>query len=572
MTGTVSGLTPPPSAFAYFVAELSPSGGQLLLSDTFGVSNTFLTAGIPTIAVDAQGGIYVAGIADGTVFLTTPGAYLSARPTASLDAFVFKLNPASNSLVYCTLFGGSDQDWTTGLAVDSAGDVYLTGYTISKDFPLTPGSFQSPGARVNIFIAKLDPTGSSVIFSSLFGGSFNDVPDAIAVDPSGNAYIDGWGYSGDLPVSPGAFDPAQSSGFAAKFRSNTGALVYLTYLGDGRAGLPGRLAAAPDGSVWIQGRAQAGSITTPDALLPIYPAGGPGDTSAYPYVKHLSADGPQQLYATYLKTFINFLAPGVVVLSDPANLFGIVDLTAPQTPHVSVVVNAASYYGQSIAPGEILTLFGPSIGPDEPKSYQIGSSGRVSTNLDGLQVLIGGIPAPILYASKNQINVVAPFSTPTQGQVTVQVTGAPVAVQPLTVNAVTASPGIFTLNGSGSGQGAIVNQDGTLNGPDNPAPAGSTVSIFVTGLGAMTPVPADGAIPVVPTSKPVLPIQVGLYSVAGQQPIEYVGDAPGQIEGLQQINIQVPPSVIGQLGVATVPIFAGENSNNIFNQVSLYTK
>jgi len=82
---------------------------------------------------------------------------------------------------------------------------------------LTPGSFQSPGARVNIFIAKLDPTGSSVIFSSLFGGSFNDVPDAIAVDPSGNAYIDGWGYSGDLPVSPGAF--ASGSGRFVKASS-----------------------------------------------------------------------------------------------------------------------------------------------------------------------------------------------------------------------------------------------------------------------------------------------------------------------------------------------------------------
>jgi hypothetical protein len=120
----------------------------------------------------------------------------------------------------------------------------VAGYTNSTDFPVTQGAFYSPGTVflsqiVNDFVAKLDPTLSTLDFSALFGGSSHPIPGGIAVDSSGNVYVDGSG-SEQMPVSPGAFETSYSGGFLAKLSGGNGSGIYFTYLGDGYDSFPAK--------------------------------------------------------------------------------------------------------------------------------------------------------------------------------------------------------------------------------------------------------------------------------------------------------------------------------------------
>jgi hypothetical protein len=133
------------------------------------------------------------------------------------------------------------------------------------------------------------------------------------------------------------------------------------------------------------------------------------------YLKHISADGTQQLYGTYLDEILALVDPGVAVVPGSTDFFQIDDFNGPSQPPtgplITSIVNAASLSQPDyISPGEIVSIFGLSIGPKEPASYQLNASGDVPSELNGLQVLINGIAAPILYASQNQINAVVPFS------------------------------------------------------------------------------------------------------------------------------------------------------------------
>ena len=181
-------------------------------------------------------------------------------------------------------------------------------------------------------------------------------------------------------------------------------------------------------------------------------------------------------------------------------------------------------------------------------------------------MLIAGQPAPILYASKNQINAVVPFAAPFEGNVTVAIIRPGVTIGSLTTTAVASAPGIFSLDGTGVGQGAIFNQDGTLNTRDNPALAGSLVTIYVTGLGPLAPSPMDGSIPTAPTVKAALPVQV--YMPAPFD-VSYAGDAPGEVEGVQQIKIQIPGGG-SNATPQTYPlhiVVAGSSVTNISNEL-----
>ncbi len=299
-TGSIAGLPPTANGVPSYILKLSADGSSVLFSDAFGFPGLFQRSGPSAALLMADGKVVVAGTADGAAFPTTPGAYLSARPNANLDAFVFEWDPQTNTIVHSTLIGGSNQDLLTTLTTDAAGNFYVAGYTVSTDFPLTPGAFYSPGTDSQgllDFVAKLDPNLSALDFSLLFGGSYHPIPDAVAVDSAGNVYVDGWG-SEDLPVSPGAFETSYSGGFLAKFNGKNGARIYFTYLGDGDTGVPGSLAPASDGTIWVAGGdAYAGIVTTPDALEPAPSS----PLLATAYLKHISADGTQQLYGTYLE-------------------------------------------------------------------------------------------------------------------------------------------------------------------------------------------------------------------------------------------------------------------------------
>jgi uncharacterized protein (TIGR03437 family) len=210
------------------------------------------------------------------------------------------------------------------------------------------------------------------------------------------------------------------------------------------------------------------------------------------------------------------------------------------------VVNAASYSGGGVAPGEIVSIFGRAIGPAELTPLQLAADGHVATTLAGTRVLFNGVPAPLLYVSATQSSAIVPYEVADKPTVVVETEYRGVRSDPLTLPVASSRPGIFSLNGSGSGQGAILNEDGTLNSPDNPAARGSIIVLYVTGEGLTDPSGVDGAILGVVVPKPKLPVSVGFdddrdgggyYSPAE---VLYAGGVSGAVSGLLQVNLRVP--------------------------------
>ena len=207
------------------------------------------------VAVDSAGSTYVTGFSQWVDFPVTPGAYqtfLGGQDTNSpkRDAFVTKVD-ASGALVYSTYFGGTHHDEANGIAVDGAGNAYITGMTTSEDFPVTPGAFQTTrGSSISdAFIVKLGPTGSTLGYSTLFGGVGPDVGVGIAVDPGGRAFVAGRtrpGAVNNLPGTSTGFQTAYAGGFEDGFlirMSPDGAAVeYGTYLGGSGGDTPNAVA------------------------------------------------------------------------------------------------------------------------------------------------------------------------------------------------------------------------------------------------------------------------------------------------------------------------------------------
>ena len=202
------------------------------------------------------------------------------------------------------------------------------------------------------------------------------------------------------------------------------------------------------------------------------------------------------------------------------------------------VLSAASLRPGPLAPGEIITLIGSAIGPADPTQ---NTDGTIQTALGGTRVLLNGQPAPLLYASSNQINAVVPYGlTGDNATLVIEAQGQKLAK--LTLPVIGAVPGLFTIDGSGAGPGAILNEDYSGNSPSNPAPRGSVVSLFATGAGQMDPSAADGQIADGTTlTKPVLPVSVQIGGIAAE--MLYAGIAPGLISNVLQVNVRLPDEI-----------------------------
>ncbi len=185
-----------------------------------------------SIAIDANGNAYVAGTTYSSNFSVTPGAY-NEYFSGFADVFVSKLNPSGSALVYSTFLGGIDYEEGTGIAVDSAGDAYVTGYTQSSDFPVTEGAFDVTFNTSDAFVAKLKPLGDYLLFSTFLGGDGWERGFSIAVDAVGDAYATGYSASGNFPTTPGVFKADGGGAYVTKLDSTGSWLRYSTILGFG---------------------------------------------------------------------------------------------------------------------------------------------------------------------------------------------------------------------------------------------------------------------------------------------------------------------------------------------------
>jgi uncharacterized protein (TIGR03437 family) len=224
-------------------------------------------------------------------------------------------------------------------------------------------------------------------------------------------------------------------------------------------------------------------------------------------------------------------------------------IAVTNAPTIAGVFNAASYSSATVSPGELVTIFGSNIGPPIPASMTI-TNGFVDTALSGVSVDIGGTPAPILYVSPNQVTVQVPYEVSTGSQNVTLTNGSnPQATGTVTVDV--AAPGIFTADGSGSGQAAALNLNAAgalaLNNGTNLAPIGQTVILYLTGEGNYLPSLSGGGSNtgyVIPTSINPLPASmspsVTIGGVDASAGVTYAGVVPGSITGLLQINVTVP--------------------------------
>src|SRR5262249_50708964 len=251
-----------------FVTKLDASGA-LVYSTYLGADGYDVGR---SVAIDPSGNAYVTGYFYASAFPTTSGAYQTVNRGA-YDAFVSKLNPSGSALVYSTYLGGNGDDRALGIAVDPSGNAYVTGETGSSNFPTTTGAYQAVfGGHYDAFVTKLNPSGSSLVYSTYLGGS----PDppvpytrfergaGVAVDPLGNAYVAGQTGSSDFPTTPGAYQTTfggngNEDAFVSKF-TPSGAAVYVTYLGGSGGEAATGIAVDPSGNAYVTGNNYLGGF------------------------------------------------------------------------------------------------------------------------------------------------------------------------------------------------------------------------------------------------------------------------------------------------------------------------
>ena len=240
------------------------------------------------------------------------------------------------------------------------------------------------------------------------------------------------------------------------------------------------------------------------------------------------------------------------------------------TPVLGTIVNGASFQPGVVAPGEIITINGTNLGPAAGVSTQAPPGSTLPTLFQGTQVTFDGIPAPLLYVSATQINAVVPYTIGGRSQTRLTVFSNNVSSQSVALNVTDSAPAIFPITAPGfpSTQGAILNENGSINSPGNPAPRGSVIVIYATGEGLTNPQGVDGLIvPADPNAlrHPVLPVQVTVGGYPAD--LQYAGSAPGFVSGALQVNAVVPDATGS--GTVSIVIKIGNNSSPAVTTVNV---
>ena len=249
------------------------------------------------VAVDSAGNAYLAGFTTSTDF-PTANAFQAANGGFQ-DAFVTKLNAAGTALVYSTYFGGGAQEQARGLAIDSAGNAYITGVTGSTNFPTANAVQATKGAtNEDAFLTKLNAAGTALVYSTyLGGGNSSEFGQAVAVDSAGNAYVTGVTFSTDFPtLNPiqAAFGGGSVDAFLTKFNAAGNALVYSTYLGGSNNDTGFGVAADSAGNAYVVGETASTNFPTANAIQ----AANAGGRDAF--VAKVNAAGSAFVFSTYL--------------------------------------------------------------------------------------------------------------------------------------------------------------------------------------------------------------------------------------------------------------------------------
>ncbi len=580
-----------------FLVKLDPSGRLAYATFLGGRSSD----GGNGLVLDAAGNPILAGYTGSSDFPVTAGAARSSYGGGNEDAFVSKLNPSASgpaALVFSTFLGGSGLDSAYGIALGPGGAAYITGSTDSRDFPATDTAYQRRNLSLlgtaDVFVTRVSADGARIEYSTYFGAEGDEVGSGIAVGPGGDVYFTGTTNSSLLmPAGLRPFQPRLGGGadaFVARLnpaRQGTAALVWATYLGGRLNEDASRIVVDSAGNACVVGGTESPDFPTAgNPLQSAFSGTQPRDDDAFltrfdasgapVYSTFLGARGVNHAWGVALDSAGNAYVVGStssagfpVTAGALQSAYGgsnfdgfaarINFSEAAPEPRITAggVVNAASFAGGSVSPGEIVTLFGSQIGPAALAGLRLTASNRVDTALAGARVLFDGQAAPLIYVSANQASAIVPYSVAGKSTTQVQVEYQGVRSPAVTLPVAASAPGLFTLDSSGRGPGAILNQDFTVNSASNPAAIGSAVILFATGEGQTNPPGEDGRLAAEPLPAPLLPVSVAI----GGRPaaVLYAGGAPGLVAGVLQVNVRVPDGVTPGPAVPVV-LTVGNNS------------
>jgi len=253
------------------------------------------------IALDSDGNAYLTGQTNSADFPVTTGAYqLENNTNGRGTVFVSKLNPTGTALVYSTFLGGNQQDIGYAIAVDSGGNAYVGGKSESEDFPVTPGAFQTTNVGERAFVAKLNPTGTALVYSTFLGGSSSEAVSAIQVNSTGNAYVTGTTYSSNFPVTLGAFQTSSNDGhtvFLAELNASGSALDFATLLGGTGQENGNGLAIDSKGDCYVTGVTYSSDFPVTSGAYQTTLHSSEGSNA---YVAEMNPTGTGLIYSTYL--------------------------------------------------------------------------------------------------------------------------------------------------------------------------------------------------------------------------------------------------------------------------------
>ena len=508
----------PTSSTGYTVTSSVQSGGLNWLTvqpsgSLFGTQNL-------VVSVNQTG--LVLGTYTGTISLNTNGTVQTVQVTLVVNTTgsgsTLTVTPASLSFTYSPGNNATTPASQSLIVTSTSGATGVSfTYSVTGNLPFTAvvnnTTIQSGQSLATPATITITPSVAGLAAGATYNGT-------VTLTPAGAA-----GVSVPLTLTVSSAPVVSASPTTLTFTYNAGSAApnAQTVQVSGGSGLTFSATPSSSGN-WLSVSPAAG--TTPASLsVSVNPAG----LTANTYTGNITVTGTGG-------------ATGSTVITVTLTV------TAP-LPSISSLGSAASYLGGSISPGEIITIFGTSIGPTPGVTLALDpATGKVATTLGGVQVLVNGFLAPMVFASNTQVSAVVPYEIcasscgpGTIAQVIVKFLGQSSNGIPTPVAATTT--GIFTANASGSGPGAILNANLTVNSPGNPANRGDTVAIYLTGEGLTSPTGVTGKVTTISATGPLTPVPllaVGVTIDGQPVSISFAGEAPGLVSGAMQLNVQIP--------------------------------
>jgi trimeric autotransporter adhesin len=472
-----------------------------------GAATSAQLSGPQGVAVDSAGNVYIADTANSRVREVSGGTITTVAGNGT-PGYAGDGGAATSAQLYSPV----------GLAFDPKGSLYIADANNSAIRKVTNGSIST--------VAGNGLQGYAGDGGPALSAQLND-PQGVAVDAAGNLYItDTLNYRIRMVSPTGNITTVAGNGVAG-------------YSGDGgpasqaQLSYPTGIAVDSAGNVlFADAGASVRKIYVNGPIITIAGNGAVGYAGDGGLATSASLNGP---------TGIAVDSKGNVYVADSGNNAVRLLQFAATGMQLSAVTNAATNLTGPIAPGEVIVLYGSGLGPATLATYQL-ANGEVPQSVAGTSVYFNGSTGPVLYASSTQVAAIVPFGlTGTSAQVYVAYQGQTSA--PISVPVAAAAPALFTANDSGTGQAAAINLDGTYNNAANPASSGGWVSLYGTGFGQTNPPGEDGAFTLAPPAGVLpLPVLQPVTVTIGGKPAasNYAGGAPGIVQGVMQVNAQIP--------------------------------